>query len=49
MKAAIVPLQEIISIDMSMVNCYENISVINNRNYFANGKKTKQNTRKFTL
>lgn len=39
MKAAIVPLQQIISIDMIMVNCYENISVINNRNDFANGIK----------
>lgn len=48
MKAAIVPLQQIISIDMIMVNCYENISVINNRNYFANGKnKTKQKNTKY--
>lgn len=42
MKAAIVPLQQIISVDMIMANCCENISLINNRNYFANGK-TKQN------
>lgn len=41
MKAAVVPLQQIISIDMIMVNCCENISLINNRNYFANGKQNK--------